>query len=31
MDVLQVVKTGESFRLLYDEKGRFTLVKINNT
>lgn len=30
MDVLQVVKTGESFRLLYDEKGRFTLVKINN-
>jgi small subunit ribosomal protein S4e len=31
MDVLQVVKTGESFRLLYDEKGRFTLVKINNS
>ena len=31
MDVLQVVKTAESFRLLYDEKGRFTLVKINNT
>lgn len=31
MDVLTIVKTGENFRLLYDEKGRFTLVKINNT
>jgi small subunit ribosomal protein S4e len=30
MDVLNVVKTSESFRLLYDEKGRFTLVKIND-
>ena len=30
MDVLNVVKTAESFRLLYDEKGRFTLVKIND-
>lgn len=29
MDVLTIVKTGENFRLLYDEKGRFTLVKIN--
>lgn len=29
MDVLTIVKTGESYRLLYDEKGRFTLVKIN--
>jgi small subunit ribosomal protein S4e len=31
MDVLSIVKTGENFRLLYDEKGRFTLVKINET
>jgi small subunit ribosomal protein S4e len=28
MDVLNIVKTGESFRLLYDEKGRFTLVSV---
>ena len=28
MDVLNVVKTGESYRLLYDEKGRFTLVSV---
>ena len=28
MDVLTVVKTGENYRLLYDEKGRFTLVSI---
>ncbi len=28
MDVLNVVKTGENYRLLYDEKGRFTLVSI---
>ena len=31
MDVLTIVKTGESYRLLYDEKGRFTLVKINGS
>jgi small subunit ribosomal protein S4e len=31
MDVLNVVKTGENYRLLYDEKGRFTLVKVNPT
>lgn len=28
MDVLSVVKTGENYRLLYDEKGRFTLVSV---
>ena len=28
MDVFTVVKTGESYRILYDVKGRFTLVKI---
>ena len=28
MDVLHVEKSGEDFRLLYDEKGRFTLVAI---
>ena len=31
MDVLNVVKTGENYRLLYDEKGRFTLVSIKST
>lgn len=31
MDVINVVKTGENYRLLYDEKGRFILVKVNNT
>ncbi len=30
MDVLNIVKTGENYRLLYDEKGRFTLVKVND-
>ena len=30
MDVLNVVKTGENFRLLYDEKGSFTLIKVND-
>jgi small subunit ribosomal protein S4e len=29
MDVLNIVKTGENYRLLYDEKGRFILVSIN--
>lgn len=28
MDVLTVVKTNENYRLLYDVKGRFTLLKI---
>jgi small subunit ribosomal protein S4e len=27
MDVITLTKTGESYRLLYDVKGRFTLVK----
>jgi small subunit ribosomal protein S4e len=31
MDVLSVVKTNENYRLLYDVKGRFTLVKIKDT
>ena len=29
MDVLNVVKTNENYRLLFDIKGRFTLVKID--
>ena len=28
MDTLSVVKTNEHYRLLYDVKGRFTLVKV---
>jgi len=28
MDVVSIPKTNESFRLLYDSKGRFTLVKV---
>lgn len=28
MDTISIEKTGEHFRLLYDTKGRFTLVKI---
>lgn len=31
MDVLTVVKTNENYRMLYDSKGRFTLVSINNS
>ena len=31
MDVLTVVKTGENYRMLYDVKGRFTLVKIKES
>lgn len=30
MDVLTVVKTNESYRLLYDVKGRFNLVKVKD-
>ena len=30
MDVITVVKTNESYRVLYDVKGRFTLVKIKD-
>ena len=29
MDVISIDKTNEHFRLLYDAKGRFTLVRIN--
>jgi len=29
MDVITIEKTGESFRVLYDVKGRFILKKIN--
>jgi len=28
MDVISIPKTGENFRLLYDVKGRFTMVKL---
>lgn len=28
MDVITIEKTGESFRVLYDVKGRFVLKKI---
>eukprot|EP00178_Gracilaria_changii_P019993 TRINITY_DN58024_c0_g1_i1.p2 TRINITY_DN58024_c0_g1~~TRINITY_DN58024_c0_g1_i1.p2 ORF type:complete len:178 (-),score=17.09 TRINITY_DN58024_c0_g1_i1:291-824(-) len=31
MDVITVVKTNESYRMLYDVKGRFTLVSIKDT
>lgn len=31
MDVLTITKTGENYRMLYDVKGRFTLVKIKDT
>lgn len=31
MDVITVVKTGESYRLLYDVKGRFTLIKLKES
>jgi small subunit ribosomal protein S4e len=30
MDVLSMEKTNENFRILYDTKGRFTLVKISD-
>ena len=30
-DVIELPKTGDRFRLLYDVKGRFTLVKIGET
>jgi len=29
MDVVSIPKTGDNYRMLYDVKGRFTLVKIN--
>ena len=28
MDLINVIKTNETFRMLYDIKGRFTLVKV---
>eukprot|EP00919_Chromeraceae_sp_WS-2016_P028700 GHVR01067884.1.p1 GENE.GHVR01067884.1~~GHVR01067884.1.p1 ORF type:complete len:105 (+),score=7.04 GHVR01067884.1:543-857(+) len=31
MDVLSVVKTNEHYRLFYDVKGRFTLLKIKES
>jgi small subunit ribosomal protein S4e len=30
MDVVQIEKTGENFRLIYDVKGRFTIHRITN-
>ena len=30
MDVIQIDKTGENFRLIYDVKGRFTTHRITN-
>jgi len=30
MDVISIPKTGDCYRMLYDVKGRFTLVKIKN-
>merc|ERR1712076_314617 len=30
MDVIQIDKTGENFRLIYDIKGRFTIHRITN-
>merc|ERR1712232_90324 len=30
MDVISIPKTGDNYRMLYDVKGRFTLVKIKN-
>ena len=29
MDVVSIEKTGEKYRLLYDEKGRFVLKTLN--
>merc|ERR1712170_17770 len=31
MDVIQIEKTNENFRLIYDVKGRFTTHRITNT
>lgn len=31
MDTVTLTKTGENYRLLYDVKGRFTLIKIKDT
>ncbi len=31
MDIITVVKTKENYRLLYDVKGRFTLVRVKDT
>lgn len=31
MDVLSIVKTGENYRLLYDIKGKITVVKIKES
>merc|ERR1711935_245715 len=30
MDVIQIDKTGENFRLIYDVKGRYTIHRITN-
>ena len=30
MDVVQIEKTNENFRLIYDVKGRFTVHRITN-
>jgi len=30
MDVIQVEKTGENFRIIYDVKGRFTVHRITD-
>lgn len=30
LDVIQIEKTGENFRLIYDVKGRFTIHRITN-
>ena len=30
MDVIEIPKTGEAFRVMYDVKGRFTLIKIKD-
>ena len=30
IDVIQIEKTGENFRLIYDVKGRFTIHRITN-
>ena len=30
MDVIQIEKTGENFRLIYDVKGRYTIHRITN-
>ena len=30
MDVIQIEKTGENFRLIFDVKGRYTIHRITN-